>query len=62
MGSQETSCQASQTPITQARVLFVVGDLLEIQPQLVQRFGSVILDAQVEQGVAHGAPHQELQG
>ena len=59
---QEAGRQSSQAAVAQSRIRLLVLDRVDVEAQLVEGLLHVLIDAQIQQVVAQGAPDQELHG
>ena len=58
---QKTGRKAPESSIAETGVFLAFVDVLEVEADTVERLGGLVLDAEIEQGVAQQSPHQELQ-
>ena len=56
----EAGGQPSQTAVAQASVVLTFSEFFQSQTQIIERLADRLGHAQIEHGVAEGAPHQEL--
>ena len=61
-GVKETRSQSAQTAVAQASVPLGIAEVFEGVAKLAQGLATSIGHANVQHGVAKGAPHQEFQG
>ncbi len=59
---QEAGSEAPEAAVTESRVHLLFCQFLEIHTELLHRLAGRTADAEVQKGVSHGAPHQELEG
>ena len=59
---QEAGSQSSQTAVAKGSVRLLILDQVQITAQLLKRLLDLIVEGQVNQVIAQGAPHQELHG
>ena len=59
---EKTGGQPPQAAVAEAGVVFGLGQLFQLQAEPVRAWRIASVDAEVEHGIAQGAPHEKFQG